>query len=272
LTQCFDSICESPGYERFQVVLVDNGSKLPETAAILDRLAGDPRVLVLEEPGPFNWSKMNNDAAAMADGDLLLFMNNDVEATTEEWLLALVEHAQRPEVGAVGSRLLYPNRTIQHAGVVIGMHEGAGHVLQDIDESSPGYLSWAFMNRNCTALTGACLMTRRDVFEEMGGFSLDLPISFSDIDYCLKLREAGHLVVYTPLSELVHHESRTRGHTDDKLEIPRYLSKWRDQIAAGDPYYHPSLSRWRSWCPLSTEEEDRLWERFLLKLERLQLP
>lgn len=269
LTQCYESICESPGYEPFEVVLVDNGSVLPETAVLLDQLADDPRVVLLEEPGPFSWAGINTDAAREASGDLLLFMNNDVEATTDGWLLALVEHAQRPEVGAVGARLLYPNRTIQHAGVVLGMNFGAAHVLQDLPEDSPGYLAWAFMTRNCTAVTGACMMTRREFFEEMGGFSLDLPISFSDIDYCLKAREAGKLVVYTPLAELVHHESHTRGHTDDAVELPRFLERWRGALAAGDPYHHPNLSRWRTWCPLSNEEEDELWRSFLSRLDRL---
>jgi GT2 family glycosyltransferase len=269
LTQCFESICESPGYSRFEVLLVDNGSVLPETSALLDQLSHDPRVVLLEEPGPFSWAAINTDAAREASGDLLLFMNNDVEATTDGWLLALVEHAQRAEVGAVGGRLLYPNRTIQHAGVVLGMCFGAAHVLQDVREDDPGYLAWAFMTRNCSAVTGACMMTRRDLFEELGGFALDLPISFSDIDYCLKARDAGKLVVYTPLAELVHHESHTRGHTDDAVELPRFLERWREALLAGDPYHHPYLSRLRTWCPLSNEEEDELWRSFLLRLDRL---
>ncbi len=272
LSQCYESICEAPGYDRYELVLIDNGSVLPETAAILDRLAADPRVVLLEEPAPFNWAAINNDAAALASGELLLFLNNDIEATTEGWMRALVEHAQRPEVGAVGARLLYPDRTVQHVGVVVGMHAGAAHVLQDIPEGSPGYLSWAFMTRDVSAVTGACLMTRRSAFEQVGGFSADLPIAFNDIDFCLKLRDKGYLVVFTPLAELVHHESRTRGHTDDEVELPRYISRWKHVLTAGDPYYNPNLSMWRLWCPLALPEEEQLWRSFRSNLEQSPRP
>jgi GT2 family glycosyltransferase len=272
LTQCVESVCEAPGYDRFEMVLVDNGSVLPETATLLDQLSENPRVTLLEEPGPFNWSTINNGAAAASRGDLLLFMNNDVEATTPGWLLPMVEHAQRAEVGAVGARLLYPNRTIQHAGVVVGMSDAAAHVLQDLPEDHPGYLTWAFMTRNCSAVTGACMMTARSLFDELGGFAADLPVAFNDIDYCLRLRARGRLVVYTPLAELVHHESRTRGHTDDAVELPRFQARWAETIAAGDPYHNPNLSYWRPWCPLTSPEEDERWTRFLSSLERLPTP
>jgi GT2 family glycosyltransferase len=125
------------------------------------------------------------------------------------------------------------------------------------------------MTRNCSAVTGACLMTRRDVFDAHGGFSEDLPIAFSDIDYCLRLRRSGRLVVYTPLAELVHHESRTRGHADDAIELPRLLARWAGEIAQGDAYYSEHLSLWRPWCPLATPDEDLEWSRFRSKLQRL---
>lgn len=271
LTQCVDSVLEAPGLDEdeIELCLVDNGSVLPETRVLLDELASDPRILLLEEPGPFNWSAINNAAAAAATGDLLLFMNNDVEATTAGWLGAMVEHAQRPEVGAVGARLLYPNRTIQHAGIVLGMGGIAAHVQQDLPEELTGYLNWTFMTRNCLAVTGACMMTRRDVFEELCGFAEDLPIAFNDVDFCLRIIESGRLVVYTPFAELVHHESRTRGHTDDAVEFPRFLRRWRTRLKAGDPYYHPSLTLWRQHCTLATPEEEEKWRNFLLTLEHL---
>jgi GT2 family glycosyltransferase len=269
LTQCVESLCEAPGYDRFEIVLVDNASTLPETATLLDRLSEHPRVVLLEEPGPFNCSTINNDAAAASSGDLLLFMNNDVEATTEGWLLPLVEHAQRPEVGAVGARLLYPNRTIQHAGVVLGMARAAAHVLQDCPEDHPGYLTWAWMTRDVSAVTGACMMTPRKLFEELGGFAADLPVAFNDIDYCLRLRQQGKLVVFTPLAELVHHESRTRGHTDDAVELPRFWQRWGHLVAAGDPYYNPNLSYWRQECPLASVEEEESWRTEMARILRL---
>ena len=269
LTRCADAVLEAGGYDRVELALVDNGSVLPETATVLDRLSEDPRVVLLEEPGPYSWSGINNAAVREATGDILLFLNNDVEATTAGWLSALVEHAQRDEVGAVGARLLYPDRTVQHVGVVIGMSNGAAHVLQGLPADSPGYLAWAYMTRDCSAVTGACLMTRRDVFDSLGGFSEELPVAFSDIDYCLRLRRSGRLVVYTPLAALVHHESRTRGHADDALELPRLIARWAGEIARGDRYYSPHLSLWRPWCPLSTPEEDEQWETFSSKLALL---
>lgn len=272
LARCVESVCESPGHDRLELVLVDHGSVLPETESLLDQLAEDPRVVLLEESGPFSWSAVNNAAAREASGELLLFLNNDVEATTRGWLSAMVEHAQREEVGAVGARLLYPNRTVQHAGVVIGMCDGAAHVLQDLPAESFGYLTWAHMTRNCSAVTGACLMTRRGVFESLGGFSEELPISFSDVDYCLRVRDSGRLVVYTPLAELIHKEAQTRGQADDAIEVPRFLARWAHEITRGDPYYNPHLSLWRLWCPLSTPEEDEQWTSFQSTLERLQKP
>jgi GT2 family glycosyltransferase len=270
LTGCVDAVLGAGGYDRVELALVDNGSVLPETASVLDRLAEDPRVLLLEEPGPYSWSAINNAAAGLVSGEVLLFLNNDVEATGRGWLGALVEHAAREEVGAAGARLLYPNRTVQHVGVVTGMSNAAAHVLQGLPADSPGYLSWAYMTRDCAAVTGACLMTRRDVFESLGGFSEDLPVAFSDIDYCLRVRQGERLVVYTPLAELVHHESRTRGHADDALEVPRLINRWASEIAGGDPYYSPHLSLWRPWCPLSSPEEDERWATFSSKLQLLQ--
>jgi glycosyltransferase involved in cell wall biosynthesis len=269
LTQCVDSVLEAPGFDDIELCLIDNGSVLPETRVLLDELASDPRVVLLEEPGPFNWSALNNAAVAHASGDLLLFMNNDVEATTAGWMGAMVEHAQRPGIGAVGARLLYPNRTIQHAGIVLGMGGIAAHVLQDLPEDLTGYLNWAFMVRNCLAVTGACLMTRREVFDELCGFAEDLPIAFNDVDFCMRIAESGRFVVYTPFAELVHHESRTRGHADDAVEFPRFLHRWRTKLAAGDPYYHPSLTLWRQHCTLATPEEEEKWHNFLSTLDHL---
>ena len=263
LATCATSLRNDPGYDNFELVLVDNGSELPETQALLDRLSTQPNVRVIEAPGPFNWATINNDAARTTTGDLLLFMNNDIEARKPGWLDALVGHAQRPEVGAVGARLVYPDGAIQHAGVVIGLGGIAGHVLRGLPADHAGYNSMAIQTRNCSVVTGAAMMTRRDLFEAVGGFDKHLPVAFNDVDYCLKLREQGYLVVYTPLAELVHHESRSRGHTDDLDESKRILSRWADTIAAGDSYMNVHLSHWRYWCPLSTAQEDFRWKNYL---------
>ncbi len=263
LATCVASLRAAPGYDRFELVLVDNGSELPETAELLERLTGQPGVRVLRDPRPFNWAAINNAAAEQAEGELLLFANNDIEAHVPRWLHAMVGHALRPEVGAVGARLLYPDQTIQHAGVVIGLGGIAGHVLRGLPADQPGYASMAIQTRNCSVVTGACMMVRRDVFEQIGRFDEELPVAFNDVDFCLRLREKGYLLVYEPLAELVHHESRSRGHTDDLAEGERIVERWAPAIVAGDPYLNANLSHWRYWCPLSTAQEDYRWKTYL---------
>ncbi len=263
LATCCTSLRADPGYDRVELVLVDNGSELPETAALLERLEGGPGVRIIEAPGPFNWAAINNRAVAEAKGEVLLFANNDVEARSPRWLHAMLGHALRPAVGAVGARLVYPDGAIQHAGVVVGLGGIAGHVLRGLPGWHPGYNSMAIQTRDCSVVTGACMMTRREVFEAVGGFDEELPVAFNDVDYCLSLRERGYLVVYTPLAELVHHESRSRGHTDDLAESKRILERWGHVIVAGDPYLNRNLSHWRYWCPLSTAQEDDRWKTYL---------
>ena len=263
LATCATSLRSDPGYDRFELLLVDNGSELPETEALLERLAAEPGVRLLRSPGPFNWAAINNAAARDCSGDLLLFSNNDIEARVPGWLGAMVGHAQRADVGAVGARLVYPDGAIQHAGVVIGLGGIAGHVLRGLPSDHPGYNSMAISTRNCSVVTGACMMVRRDVFESVGGFDELLPVAFNDVDFCLKLRERGFLVVYTPLAELVHHESRSRGHTDDVFEEQRIRGRWGHALVAGDPYMNIHLSHWRYWCPLSTAQEDYRWQTYL---------
>jgi GT2 family glycosyltransferase len=267
LAACYRSFLASPGHEEFELLLVDNDSALPETKAVTARLARDPRVRLLEAPGPFNWVKINNEATGKARGDLLLFMNNDVEARSAGWLAHLVAQAQREEVGAVGARLLFPDGTIQHGGVAVGLCWGAAHIQQGLEGSRPGYLSSVSVVRNTSAVTGACLMSRRAVFESMGGFDELLPVAFNDIDYCLRLREAGYLVVYTPLAELVHYESKSRGHTDDAKELPYFRKRWRDVLLNGDPYYNPNLGRFDSFCRLPNEEDEERWQTFQSMLD-----
>jgi O-antigen biosynthesis protein len=265
LAACATSIRANPGYERMELVLVDNGSELPETAALIERLCSEPNVRLVEAPGPFNWSAINNTAVAAAAGELLLFMNNDIESRKPRWLDALVGHAIRPEVGAVGARLVYPDGTIQHAGVVVGLGGLAAHVLRGLPAERPGYLGMAVQTRNCRAVTGACMMTRRELFESLGGFDETLPASFNDVDYCLKLRDAGLLLVYAPLCELVHHESRTRGHVEEETAVRIILDRWGDAVSGGDEYHNPMLSMWKDWCSLSTAQEDVRWKTYLTK-------
>jgi GT2 family glycosyltransferase len=197
---------------------------------------------------------------------VFLFLNNDVEARSAGWLAAMLGHAQRPEVGAVGALLRYPDLTVQHAGIVVGMSFGAGHVQQGLPPDRPGYMLMTELTRNCTAVTGACMMTRRSCFEDLGGFDAALPVAFNDVDYCLRLRDRGLLVVYTPLAELIHHESKSRGHADDVVETPIFRNRWRDEMLRGDPYYNHNLTHFDPYCRLSTEENE-LWNIFRSMLE-----
>ena len=263
LATCAASLRQDPGYDRVELVLVDNDSELPETAELLDGLSREPDVTIVDAPGPFNWAAINNAAAANARGEILLFANNDIEARAPRWLHALLGHALRDEVGAVGARLLYPDGAIQHAGVVVGLGGIAGHVLRGLPGDHPGYNSMAISTRDCSVVTGACMMVRREVFESVGGFDERLPVAFNDVDFCLKLRERGYLVVYEPLAELIHPESKSRGHTDDLVEGRRIVHRWADVLAAGDPYLNVHLSHWRYWCPLSTVQEDDRWKTYL---------
>jgi GT2 family glycosyltransferase len=267
LAACYRAFVADPGHDEFELLLVDNDSALPETQAVLASLSADPRVRVLQAPGEFDWVRINNEAAEKATGELLLFLNNDVEARSAGWLAHLVAQAQRPEVGAVGARLVFPDGSVQHGGVAVGVCWGAAHTQQGLPGDRPGYLSHHSVTRDVSAVTGACMMTRREVFESAGGFDPSLPVAFNDIDYCLRLRERGLLVVYTPLAELVHHESVSRGHSDDAREIPYFRRRWRDLMLAGDPYYNPNLGRFDSYCRLPNEEDDTTWEIFRSTLD-----
>ena len=174
---------------------------------------------VLHFSGPFNYSAINNFAVENCDSPWLLFLNDDIEVIDQNWLTIMAEHVQRPEVGAVGPRLLYPDDTVQHAGVVVGVGGIAEHAFRGLPAESPGVCRQLQMTRNYSAVTGACLLTRRDVFEEIGGFDEErLPVAFNDVDLCLKMRRAGYLIVYTPFAKLYHHESASRRRSVEALE------------------------------------------------------
>ena len=242
--------------------MVDNGSVLPETATLTDRLAARTDTRLITDARAFNWAALNNSAADIARGDVLLFMNNDIEALCPGWLDALCAQAIRPEVGAVGARLLYPDRRLQHCGVVIGLGGAAGHVLTGLQPDEPGYLSMAVTTRECTAVTGACLATGRTVFADLQGFDESLGIDLNDIDYCLRAQQAGLSVIYEPGAELVHHESPSRGVAGDVRDIVRFVDRWRSSIVDGDPYLNPHLTRVDPSCALRGANEDAWWQQW----------
>jgi GT2 family glycosyltransferase len=263
LDQCIRSIDEKAGYDRRELVLVDNGSWEPETLALVAALEERDDTRVIRDPSPFNWSRLNNTAAHDAEGDLLLFLNNDIEARNDGWLAAMVEHGQRPEVGAVGARLVYPNGCVQHAGLIIGMGGIAGHAFRYCPPPYPAYFGMAMVVRNYSAITGACMLVRRQIFEELGGFDDDLAVAYNDVDFCLRLRDSGYLITYTPYAELVHHESLTRGLGSDGDEDAAVLDRWRKVFEAGDPYFNPNLSLLHSEFRLVEPGEEAPWRRRL---------
>jgi GT2 family glycosyltransferase len=246
LERCVASVRRSR-YSPFEVLVVENGSRLVETFACYRKLERQPGLRVLTWDRPFNYSAINNFAVARAAGEVLLFLNNDVEALGPDWVERLLEHALRPEVGAAGAKLYFPDDTVQHAGVVVNyfpVHHQVG-----LPRDSAGYHDRLVTVQNQSAVTAACLMTRRAVFDEVGGFDEKFPVAFNDVDLCLKMRRRGYLVVWTPHAELYHHESATRGpsRTLEQLaraqaEVTLFGWKWGPVLSAGDPYHNPNLN------------------------------
>ncbi|MDP4005192.1 glycosyltransferase family 2 protein [Methylobacterium sp. NEAU K] len=250
LSVTLDGLLGGTDYPDIEVVIVDNDSREPETAALFARYRGDPRVRILAVPGAFNFSDLSNRGAAAATGPVLLFLNNDVEVLEPGWLGELVRQAVRPEIGAVGAKLLYPDRTIQHGGIVLGIGGVAGHSHLGVPDDDPGYFCRMVLAHEVSAVTGACLAMRARVFEEVGGFdAVALKVAFNDVDLCLKIRRAGYRIVWTPFAKLIHHESKSRGAEDTPEKRQRFegevltmLARWGPELRA-DPYYNINLSR-----------------------------
>ena len=251
---CVTSILTRTGYPNYELLLVDNNSELLETSDYLKKLSvenhhnpdGSPRIKILEYKKPFNYSAINNFGAQNATGDYLILLNNDTEVIEPLWIESLLEHAQRPEVGVVGAKLLYPNNLIQHGGVVVGLGGVANHAFCKLTSDDHGYFGMADLTRNCSAVTFACVMLRKDVYQKMNGLDeQNLAVAFNDVDFCLRLREAGYLVVYTPYAVLYHHESLTRGFKVALNEIEYMRRRHCTILDKGDPYYNPNLTRER---------------------------
>jgi len=248
--RCLSSLFAKAGYDDLEVILLDNGSTEKSSLATFARWAKkEPRVKIVRYDVPFNFSRINNYAVTQSTGYYLLFLNNDTEAKSEGWIAAMVEQAQRPSIGAVGALLLYPDNTVQHAGVVIGLGGVAGHSHKHFPATSNGHANMLKAINNYSAVTGACLMTRREVFERVGGFDEELTVAFNDIDLCLKIVEAGYRIVNLPHVQLYHFESKSRGHetTDAKQarflrEIDIMLNRW-DTRNRPDPCYNPNLTQ-----------------------------
>jgi glycosyltransferase involved in cell wall biosynthesis len=248
LRQCIDSLLDKTSYENYEIVVVDNGSIDPETFAYFDRITKHRNVKVVRSDSPFNFSALNNAGVKHCTGEVLGFLNNDLQFTKGDWLGKMVAQAVRAEVGAVGARLLFPNNLLQHGGVILGIGGVAGHNHKGRPKEDPGYFNRAILSQNLSAVTAACLLMRRDVFNRINGFDEALSVAFNDVDLCLRIRQAGFRVVYEPGAELYHHESASRGYenTPEKFarferEIASMKDRWKGELQ-NDPYYNPNLT------------------------------
>ena len=254
LRRCLDSIFEKSTYDNYEIVLVDNGSAEAETGALyheLEETRGN-RVRVVSKPGAFNFSELVNAGVSAGRGDYLLLLNNDTEVITENWIEVMLGLCARDDVGAVGVKLLYPDGTVQHAGV--NATGEPGHFFAHTPDGSHSYFWFLDTPRNLSAVTAACMMTKRSSFDAAGGFDESLAVTYNDIDYCFKLRERDLLVVYTPLVKLYHFESLSRGFDEDPLSRARYIreksllmARWSERFARPDPYYTPNLRPGLPW-------------------------
>ena len=254
LKRCIESIVNKSTYANYEIIVIENNSEKPETFEYYDLIKSHEKISVVTYEGDFNYSKINNYAAGFAKGEYIVLLNNDTEIITRNWLEELLMYAQRPDVGTVGCMLFYEDYSIQHAGIVIGLgaHRTAGHTHYRMPKENLGYMGRLCYAQDVTAVTGACLMTRKSLYDEVGGLSEEFAVALNDVDYCLKLRKKGLLNVFTPFAELFHYESRSRG-TDVEApseenakryndESALFREKWADELKAGDPYFNPNFS------------------------------
>ena len=250
LRPCVDAILSLTEYTHFELLILDNQSQCPDTLAYLREVeARDSRVKVLLWDAPFNYSTINNFGAAQAKGSIIGLINNDVEPTEGTWLTEMVEQVSRPEVGCVGAKLYYPNDTVQHGGVILGLGGLAGHAHRFFARDDDGYMGRLKVTQNLSAVTAACLLVRKSVFDEVNGLNeQDLAVAYNDVDLCIKVREAGYRNVWTPYAALYHHESISRGADDTPEKRARWLSEYAymrktwGELLDSDPAYNPNLT------------------------------
>ena len=248
LKKCLESIWQKTTYSNYEIILVENNSSTREIRDYYQELDGKNGVRVVYWDKEFNYSAINNFGISYAKGEYILCLNNDITVISPEWMEELLANCQRPEVGIVGARLYYPDNTIQHAGIVLGMGGCAGSLFVGLARSRGGYLHKAALQQDLSAVTAACFMVKKEAFEKVGGFEEKLAVAFNDVDFCLKVRHAGYLVVYDPYAELYHHESKTRGYENTEAKKRRFQEEieymrchWMPDILR-DPYYNENLS------------------------------
>ena len=268
LKRCADGVLFRTNYPALELIIVDNGSREPATIDLLGELSADPRVRIISSPGIFNYPALNNAAAREAAGDILLLLNNDIDVIEPDWLRELVSHAVRPEVGAVGAKLLYADRRVQHAGVAMGPDMALVHKLRLADRHDIGPFGELALTREVSAVTGACMAVRRAVYFEVGGLDENLRVAFNDIDLCLRIGNHGYRIVWTPFAELFHLESASRGYdqeSPEKLELAeresRYFSRYWKSVLDDDPFHNPNIIyRWESTTLAETPRRRKPWQ------------
>ena len=274
LKRCIQSI-EKSSYQNYEVIIIENNSAQPETFQYYSdlcgmkyqpetdsgqcsetgkiscegKLSGGQSIKVVTWQGGFNYSAINNFGASFAAGEYLILLNNDIELITKDWMEEMLGNCQRPEVGIVGARLYYPDNTIQHAGIVVGIDGIAANMFPGMKREREGYMHRAATQLNYSAVTAACMMIEKKVFDEVGGLEEKLTVAFNDLDLCLRVGAAGYLVVYNPSVEAYHYESKSRGKEDTKEKVRRFgdeiefiRTRWITLLKKGDPYYNPNFS------------------------------
>ena len=248
LKKCINSILKKTIYMNYEIIIVENNSTETQTFKYYDELQKNEKIKIVKWEGEFNYSAINNFGVSHSTGEFILLLNNDTEVIKEKWLDELVMHIQRPEVGVVGGKLYYPDDTIQHSGVVIGVNGIADHIGKGFGRFENGHMGRLLIKQNVSAVTGACLMIKKSVFEEVEGLTEDFVVAFNDIDLCMKVREKGYLIVFNPYVELYHYESKSRGAEDTPEKVARFHKeislfndKWGENII--DPYYNINFSR-----------------------------
>ena len=250
LEPCVNSILEQTTYNNYEIVIVENNSEKEETFEYYKKLEKNEKIKVITYPEKgFNYSKIINYGVRNCTGEYIVQLNSDTKITTPDWLEDMLGFAQREDVGAVGVKLFYPDNTIQHAGIVLGVDTVAAHLFRGLPKHMHGYFARESTIQDFSAVTAACMMAKKSTYEEVGYMDESLAVAFNDLDFCLKIRQTGKLIVYDPFVEVIHYESKIRGYEDTpekkerfQKEIDKFLNKWKEFYQKGDPYYNPNFS------------------------------
>lgn len=267
LKRCIDSILDKSTYDNYEIIVVENNSETDEIFAYYEEIKKHPQIKVVTYEGEFNYSKINNFGATFAEGEYILLLNNDTQVITVNWMEEMMMYGQRDDVGVVGAKLYYEDMTIQHAGIVIGLgaHRSAGHTHYKVNKENVGYMGRLCYAQDMSAVTGACMLVKKELFDSLHGLEESFAVALNDVDFCLRVRKLGKLVVFTPFAELYHYESKSRGSDIEEKkkadryneECNRFKEKWSQVIAEGDPYYNPNFSLNHSEFRLALTQDDR---------------